>query len=267
MNAVITVATNFQKSQILRFVNSFRENNQTDKLIIVISNNDVKKHSDFIEEMKHVVSWFMIDDSYLSNKYYIISERFKFYIKILASYNFENVFLCDCRDVIFQGNVFKHNIQKLTLFCEEGMIEPEPFNRFTISYCNKTKYDFIKHNKIINAGTILGPQKDIVDLCNTIISHIAVIPELKNEVGNPFNFDQAVLNIIGYEHPNADIIQNCNIVNTMGLSIAHKEINDKGYFVSRDGNICDVVHQFDRCNTDMIDKIVKRNLPIDDLLS
>lgn len=266
MNAVITVATNFKQSQILRFVNTFRESNQTDKIIIIISNNDVEKHSSFIKNMKHVVDWFVVDDSYLSNKYYIISERFKFYIKILALYNFENVFLCDCRDIIFQGNIFKHNIQKLTLFCEEGNIEPEPFNRFTISYCNKNKYDLIKHNKIINAGTILGPQKDIVDLCHTIVSYIAVIPELKNEVGTPFNFDQAVLNIIGYEHPNVDIIPNCKIINTMGLSIAHKDINENGYFITRDGDICDVVHQFDRCTSDMICKIAKRNIPIDDLV-
>lgn len=267
MNAVITVSTNFHKSQILRFVNSFKESNQTDKIIIVISKEDVNKHSTFIKELKHTVEWFVVDDSYLSNKYYIISERFKFYTKILASFDFKTVFLCDCRDVIFQGDIFKHNVQKLTLFCEEGVIEPEPFNRFTISYCDNAKYDKIKHNKIINAGTILGPQKDILELCYNITSHIEKIPQLKNEVGNPYNFDQAVLNIIGYNHFNVNIVPNCTIINTMGLASAHKEINDSGYFISRDGVICDVVHQLDRCPKDMIQQLQQRGLCVDDLLN
>jgi hypothetical protein len=272
-NLIITVATNFKPTAIERFVKSFRFTNTDDHICICINHNDSNKHFTFLKEMnrQYNVDFFLIDDSFLTNKYYIQTERFKIFIPILKSYDVANVFMCDSRDVIFQRNIFEYKCNKLIAFEEADIIANESFNTFVIkSYCN-TRYELIKNKKILNVGTLYGEKDYIIHVCNKITELLNNAPVYFNHVGNPYLYDQAVYNIAVYTGLlNAEYINVSNnsqgIVNTIGLQCAFKQINNDGFFTNINGDVCYVVHQFDRCTQDMLLKLKNRGLPIEDLL-
>ena len=270
MNAVISVATNFNPISIDRFITSFTNHNLLDKVVIIINNNDAEKHKEFCKKHKFNIEWFVVDDSYLFNKYYVITERFKYISKILKNSNYDKVFMVDIRDVIFQDNIFA-KLNRLTFFKEADIIENEPYNRFVVNHVNPTAYQTIKKLPIINAGTVFGSRKEIIEVCNNIYDNISKIPIVLNEVQNPFNFDQGYLNVAVHYHKilngNFDLSGNEDgIVNTIGLSCAYKAINENGFFITKNGLQSCVVHQFDRCDKDTIEKLRYRGLPVDDLL-
>lgn len=269
-NLIISVATNFNPIAIERFVLSFRQFNILDKILLIINKEDVKKHDRFIKKYKTDIEWYVVDDTYLFNKYYVITERFKYISKILKNIDCDKVFMVDVRDVIFQDNIFKLN--KLTFFKEADVIENEPYNRFVVNHVNSKAFQIIKHLPIINAGTIYGPKNKIIDVCNSIYNNISKIPVVLNEVNNPFNFDQGFLNVavhyLKFADNDFDLSGNEDgYVNTIGLSCAYKNVDDNGFFVTKNGLKSCVVHQFDRCSKEMIKQLTQRGLPVDDLLN
>lgn len=270
MNAVIAVATNFNPISIDRFITSFRQYNLLDKAVVIINKTDVEKHKEFCRNHKHDIEWFVIDDSYLFNKYYIISERFKMFTAILKQSNYEYVFLADVRDLIFQGDIFA-KLNKLTFFKEAAAIEDDQYNKYTINHINPAAYQIIKSQPIINAGTIYGPKNKIIEVCEFLTDAISKTPIVLNEVNNPFNFDQPHLNVAVhyFKFLGGDFNLSGNedgVVNTIGLSCAYKAINENGMFVTKHGIQSCVVHQFDRCDNDTIEKLKYRGLPVEDLL-
>lgn len=268
-NLIVSVATNFNPVAIERFVLSFRQFNILDKILLIINQEDVKKHSDFIKKYKTDIEWYVVDDTYLFNKYYVITERFKYISKILKNIDCDKVFMVDVRDVVFQGNIFE--LENLTFFKEADIIENEPYNRFVVNHVNPKAFQVIKHLPIINAGTIYGPKDKIIDVCDSIYDHISKIPVVLNEVNNPFNFDQGYLNVAVHysKFVGGDFDLSGNedgYVNTIGLSCAYKNVDDNGFFINMNGVKSHVVHQFDRCSKDMIKQLIKRGLPVDDLV-
>jgi len=270
MNAVIAVATNFNPISIDRFITSFRQNNLLDKAIIVINKNDVERHKEFCKKHQSNIEWYVVDDSYLFNKYYIISERFKMFTAILKQSKYENVFLADVRDLIFQGNIFD-KLNRLTFFKEADIIENEQYNKFTINHINPIAYQAIKSQPIINAGTIYGPKNKIIEVCEFLTDAITKTPIMLNEVNNPFNFDQPHLNVavhyLKFLEGDFDLSGNEDgVVNTVGLSCAFRAVNEDGIFITKNGLKSCVVHQFDRCDANTIKELRRRGLPVDDLL-
>lgn len=271
MNTILTIATNFKQSAIDRFVLSFRQFNTIDKVIIVINHDDVKNNKDYIKKTKEKwnIDWRVFDDSYLFNKYFIISERFSIFESILKNEDVDLVFLCDCRDVLFQGDPFI-STNSLTFFQEPEIIANEQFNSFTINFIDKATFIKIKHNPIICAGTIVGPRNLIIDLCKTLKDLISKAPIIFNEVNNPFNFDQALLNIIVYSNKlgHEQFVLSNNeggIVNTIGLSHSFRKI-ERGFFYTKNNIRSTVVHQFDRCDKQILQNIAERGLDVSDLI-
>lgn len=270
-NLIISVATNFNPIAIERFVRSFKQFNTLDKILFIINKQDVEKHGDFIQHQKSNIDWYVVDDTYLFNKYYVITERFKYISKILKSVDCDKVFMVDARDVIFQGNIF--DLNKLTFFKEADVIQNEPYNRFVVNHVNSAAYQNIKHLPIINAGTIFGPKDKIITVCDIIYEAISKIPIVLNEVNNPFNFDQGYLNVAVHYlkilNGDFDISGNEDgFVNTIGLPCSYKVIDNDGFFITQNKLKSRVVHQFDRCNHNMITQLAKRRmLPVDDLLN
>jgi len=270
-NLVLATSTNFTQSSLERFIGSFRQSDIDDVIAICINQLDVTNNKDFLRYThdKYKVDYLIIDDSHLTNKYYIQNDRFRFYQNIINEYNVDKVFICDCRDVIFQDNIFKND--GLIFVKEADIIQNEPFNTFVIRSYNNQAYETIKNKPILNVGTILGKKEDIINVCKLITEYLKTAPVYFNEVGNPFLYDQAVFNIIVHY---TDLIKtpytltgnNEDVVNTIGLAHSYRNINDEGVFVNISGNIPAVVHQFDRCSADLINKIANRNLPITDLL-
>lgn len=270
MNALLTIATNFNEHAINRFVKSFRQFNTNDKIIIVINQKDARDKVDYLKTLKSEfqVDWRVVDDSYIFNKYYVISERFNIFKSILRDEELRMIFMCDSRDVLFQNDPFTAT-NMLTFFLEPEIICNEPFNTFTIRHLDSKIFDNIKNKHIICAGTIMGMQKDVLSICNTLAENIAKIPIILNEVGNPFNFDQAILNMLVYSGAiiNQFILSNNQdgIVNTIGLSQSFRKIHD-GFFYTENGIRSAVVHQFDRCDRGILLQLKERGLDIEDLL-
>ena len=100
-NIILSAAVGYKFEQIELFIKSLRKY-YSGKICFIISKND----QILVDKLKTHRCDFILSDI---SKKEIQFERYNIYLKYLKNKTFNQILLCDCRDIVFQGNPFKKN--------------------------------------------------------------------------------------------------------------------------------------------------------------
>ncbi|WP_394993606.1 hypothetical protein [Emticicia sp.] len=182
--------------------------------------------------------------------YYVATSRFMLYYSYLKQNEYDNVFLTDTRDVIFQEDIFKKiEANKVYAFEENGeiILEKENWNKqWIIAGYGNDVFEEIKQNNIYCSGTILGDYESICHFLNDYTSHI-----IRDKIPNKMEgFDQGIFNyFISYKKlPYFTKLPNGNRVFTVGMQKMEdiKIVDNKIYYEGHLDLFPSVIHQYDR---------------------
>ena len=166
-NLVLTAAVGYDFKQIELFIRSLRKY-YFDKVYIIIDKKD-----NLIEYEIKKFNCNVIKTSI--NKKDIQFQRYKIYTDLLNKKNFENILLCDSRDIYFQNDPFKYNYSgSINFFLEDFKIKDCPYNsNWLIKTYGKNEFEKIADKTILCSGTVLGSQKKIKEYLNLMVKNIS----------------------------------------------------------------------------------------------
>lgn len=185
--------------------------------------------------------------SFVTYRYFI----YKLFIKYYGKY-FSNIFITDIRDVIFQENPFKWNIESGIYLVEEHpkiTIGKDLSNKIYLKNYNPNKR--IYQNSIINGGTIYGTYPYILHFLSELLTYICSFGCNSNDQGG---INSYVRSINLYPFPLFILNSSHTPVKTIALWINHYSkccLPVTNFILNEDKSIPNVVHQYDR--------IIKRN--------
>jgi len=109
------------------------------------------------------------------NKKEIQFKRYKIFLEYLKNKTFNNILLCDSRDIYFQGNPFKFNYNgSINFFLEDHLIKDCPYNsNWIIKTYGKKEFDNISSKIILCSGTVLGNNFKIKEYLNLMENYIS----------------------------------------------------------------------------------------------
>ena len=164
-NLVLSAACGLDPKSIEFFLKSLRKYyNEEVIFLIKKEDNEVKK---LLNQQN--CRYLEID----VHKFDVQIERYKFYLKILEKDKYNNVLICDSRDIYFQSNPFDYNyIGSINFFLEDKKIKDCPHNsNWIIKTYGKKIFNEIA-DKIINcSGTTLGTHQKMRDYLKLMINH------------------------------------------------------------------------------------------------
>lgn len=259
-NVVLTPATNVRDHPALhRFIKSFRKFNKTDD-VVLLTDNSTQPLQHFFKEYDIQTILFNYPYPTISNaKYFGVLDFLK------SNQQYQNIFICDSRDLVFQGNVFEDLPLNdfLYVFTEDNgfPISKQIVNvNWILHVYGNTILQKIQHNLILNAGTYLGSKQYITQTFELIIS------EMRRTGKTEYDYqilDQAILNYISVE-TSSELFPherklNGDIVATVGLTVTYQHYNMSKTDVDEvivendtmylNGKLPKVVHQYDRSPT------------------
>jgi len=256
---IITYISNYPFEVFDRFIGSLNDTGFSGKIHLIISANDKPVIRLLKKKYNNI---FPIVDN-LPKKTHVNCHRF-FCIQHLLKrvmFDCDYFLICDSRDVLFQKNIETYpydsdidiyGFQEGITIAEEKVFNT-PWIKIIEQIVNEPVYDIIANNKIICCGTTIGKFDAIKKYINTMCDII--------ETNNiTMNLDQGIHNYLLYLNKlelNVKILSNNdNLVNTIGND-AHI-LDEEGHILNRNNEISYVVHQYDRCSTDIREKISKK---------
>jgi len=167
-NLVLTAAIGYRFDQLEFFIKSLR-NFYNDSITFLVGHNDIELEKELKKFNCEIIKTKI-------NKKEIQFKRYKIFLDYLSNKNFNNVLLCDSRDIYFQSNPFDFNYDgKINFFLEDHLIKNCPFNsNWIIKTFGKTEYKKISENIILCSGTVLGQNKNIKEYLELITKNIAI---------------------------------------------------------------------------------------------
>ena len=266
-NLIITTCINYSFEIFQRFIGSVFDSIDNVELVIFIGENDIN-HILKLNNIYKNIKYFIVDNKNV----HIVSFRFELYYDFLIKNknNYQYIFMCDSRDVLFQKNIFTHPIissnYDLYIFEEESKhitIDKCQFNSLYVSRTQLPIQSIVYNKPIICAGTILGTEKGILRYLKEF--NLILNNEIPENIKNLYGVDAGINYKIIYSNLLNDINiyfskNNEKLVYTMAfpifLNIINYNIllnNDKQ--ICYDKEVCYCVHQYDRLN-DIIKKII-----------
>lgn len=267
---IIGTAINYQINDLKNFINSFRHFNSDAKVILLTGSiND--ETNDYL--LKNNIDFFPISNINTSWSK-LVNKRFLIYLSILKSsfFKFNNIFVTDVRDVLFQSNPFQSLPTDYLYFAleDESILMREIFNSsgqadlFGITrFCEPDIIEFMGNFPVICCGTILGSS-------NKMISLLELYQKLYFHFKNHVNFDesnqcadQGIINLIARlpmlsSQINGTILNSGNLIATIGLSVKANpnslKVENGKIFVN--GNLPAIVHQYDRFSDEIVKSIL-----------
>ena len=268
----MTCCINYDYEIFERFIGSLFDCTNNVDLVIFIGENDVE-HILKLKKKYNNIIYFVIDNKNV----HIVNYRFYLYYHFLNTnknkYNY--IFICDSRDVLFQKNIFNHNI--LSSNYDLYIFEEETFNitidkcRFNSLYIKKSGLDInnLVYNKpILCVGTILGNEKGIINYLEQFV--FILLNEVNEKNRSYYGTDSG----INYKIIYGDLLKNIKIykcknedklVYTMAFpnylnKIDYNNLLNNKKQICYENEVCCCVHQYDRLDEDIKNKIsVKYN--------
>jgi hypothetical protein len=251
---VLTYCSGYSFEVYDRFVGTLMDTGYSGTIYIVVQEKDIPTISKLIKKYDKNVR--IILDNVVQTSH-VNCHRFLVYKKFLESntFNSEYVLLCDSRDVLFQRNIEKYELDKnIDIYCFAEDIQIKNEKVCTVSWLlqiekivSETFYESIKENMVICAGTTLlkiNALKDYINLmCDILVNYNIKV-----------NLDQGVHTYIIYTNKipniNVQILENKdNFVNTVGLGL--KKVKNKK-IVNELDEVSYIVHQYDRFDREML---------------
>lgn len=242
-NLIMGVAKGYGWDILEPFVTSFERNCPSAELVLFVDDISAFTRAR-LQRCKRVV---VVDIPAAYKNILIIHSRWKMCADFLEQFGaaYEQVFLTDTRDVIFQADIFesfKDHSSYLGYVTENFLIgEDKIYNYFWLKSCfGRAEADRLSDKKIICCGTIVGTVNEMKIFCRAMWSN------LKAEM--IWGHEQAVMNYLVYENL-------LPIENLLEIDVEHGEIFTaqapkipvRGDLILRlDCGVPAVVHQYDR---------------------
>ena len=239
-NLVMAVATGYGWHDLEPFIISCKKHCPDADLVLFVDN--LSKFTQ--DKLKDKVILQPIPENLKSMS--VVCSRFIMYKDFLDAHNeYENIFVSDIRDVIFQGDIFKAYDQHknfLVYATEAELIKNDRGNNnqtWIKRFFGETEYQNLKDKIIICAGTVLGSRAELQIFFDNMIKTIANQME--------WGKDQAALNYLVHDNlvPIENLIEsnvNDGAIFTTGI-IDNPKVSDDNV-LRGDGNIPAVVHQY-----------------------
>jgi len=257
-NVVLGISINFSAMDLKNLILSFREFNKVDDMILFVDPVQLdamqRVFANYNVQFKPLCFHDIIDTP-IHNSRYIKCLEF-----LIEHNEYKNVFLCDTKDVVFQGNVFNGlEDEFLYLFQEDtgALISDDmEFNgRWIYHAYGPEILQRMNPENIICSGTILGSYNRIVNTLTLLKREMLRIKKEKPELFRDMILDQVIMNYFARidETTKNDITvkRSGDIVATVGISLIHERLrkdeilmNEKQILVN--GCLPHVVHQYDR---------------------
>jgi hypothetical protein len=166
-NLILSAAVGYNFEQVEFFVKSLRKHYEGD-VCFIISEKDLELdvrlqdyNCDIIKTKIH--------------KKKIQFKRYEIFSKYLNNKNYNNILLCDSRDIYFQGNPFEFNYNgPINFFLEDFKIKNCPYNsNWIIKTYGKKEFDQISNKTILCSGTVLGESEKIKEYLKLITKYIS----------------------------------------------------------------------------------------------
>jgi len=239
---VMTLCTGYSYPIFQRFVGSLYDTGFSGSCYIFCQDSDLPVLTKLKEEYPNIIA-VTCDLSRFTT--HMQSSRFKYMAEYLEKdLDYDYLFICDSRDVLFQRNIEEYPLKgDLYAFEEEQFIGKCRFNSQWIHDVERViqRQILLQDKPIICSGTIIVSKKATVKYLNAM-SQIMLDPRWVK-----YPADQGPHNFLCYENPlKLDIVFSSNIdnlVNTVGYG--HKEVIDDK-IVNSKKEVSYAVHQYDR---------------------
>lgn len=166
-NLILSAAIGYQFNQIEFFIKSLRKFYQ-DSVTFMIGEKD--------DEIEKELKKFGCDVVKIKvSKNEIQFKRYKTFLNYLQNKDFNNILLCDSRDIYFQSNPFEYNYKgQINFFLEDLSIKECSYNsNWILKTYGKNELKKISNKTILCSGTVLGQNKKIKEYLNLIIRNIS----------------------------------------------------------------------------------------------
>ena len=245
-NLIMGSGSGFSWNLFEPFITSFVKYSKNTELVLFVNNI-----SNFtLDRLTHCGGDIKLEPFEHTN--YIGIERFKNFKRYVDAHGdeYEQIFITDTRDVIFQGDIFEHfkNYSNFLGYATEvddiaGSKTGNPFNyNLLVNSFGKEEADKLAKKKTVCAGSaIIGTPQEMKVFLEKLLSY--------NLQEYPFGFDQAAFNYLIYNNliPIKNLIEIDVITGEIFTNGLITENKIRGDFILRgDGGIPSVVHQYDR---------------------
>jgi len=166
-NLIITAAVNLMPNQLTLFIKSLRKY-YNDDVCIVIGENDYALEKELKKDQVIILKTNI-------PKKAIQFKRYEIFHKFLKDKYYENILLCDSRDIYFQSNPFAFKYKgQINFFLEDKKIRDCPFNsNWLIKTYGKKEFIEISDKIILCSGTVLGSYEKINEYLGLLINNIS----------------------------------------------------------------------------------------------
>jgi hypothetical protein len=255
-NCVLTTGTANIQEELERFVKSFRKHNTIDDIVIMMPDYHINEQACRDLKQQYNVRIATYSFQFCNNLADLMTKRFVAYMQYLKQFEYNKVFMCDSRDMLFQGNIFDYNFKEdIVVFKEINKVKDNNIAKGWLNAFDDLEVrETIANSYNICLGTLLGSYSGVLKF----------IPPFLDKMfssGLPLNYDQIIYNYLihtnaieGLTHQYQD---NHGPVATIGDQDAHKTVSVKenGTVVIDDTYIPLVVHQWDRLSLNLQNKI------------
>lgn len=202
-----------------------------------------------------------------------VTDRWKNFLEYLEQHgnDYEQVFITDTRDVIFQGDVFeslKKHSSYLGYVTEGANIDTNGWNyKKLFQSFNDEKVDGLIGKPVICCGTVIGTTNEMKIFLHTMLKYLP---------GAKVGYDQATQQYITYNNllPIENLIkidaQSGEIFTSFLFHLNHPVETRDEFILRGDGGIPAIVHQYDRQGSliRLIDRVYRdRNFQADEKFS
>lgn len=173
-NLILAAAIGYNFQQIELFIKSLRKY-FFDEICFVIGENDIE-----LEKKLKIYNCKIIKTNI--NKKKIQFKRYEFFLNYINNKEFNNILLCDARDIYFQENPFKYNFTgSINFFLEDYKIGNCPYNsNWIIKTYGRSELEKISNKTILCSGTVLGKFERVQEYLKLMTTHIEKFKYKKN---------------------------------------------------------------------------------------
>ena len=245
MNEIITFGKNYKLTPGIKvFVESAKK--VCDKITVIDGQNSPEVIDYLTSSGVNVFSTTNLD-----SKFNVQSTLSPYTLKTIYAYLYLkhfsealNVYLADFTDLYFQKNPFDIiQNDKCYVTSENNSIQQCQTNTTWLNICyNSDIFNLIKHNEILNGGSIFGTRASCVDTLKEMCTDMT---HIISRVGNYPNIDQACLNkVVYFDRFKFNILNKLQVTN-----LAHHKNClfkfHKGGQIDIYGTVPHVIHQYD----------------------
>lgn len=248
-NCILTTASDNIKDELTHFTKQARRYHSNDDIVIVMP--DYHMDTQYCKELKkeYNVRIATYSIQFCNNLADLMTKRFIAYEQYLQRFEYNKVFICDCRDLHFQGNIFDYNFDTdIVCFKEANILKGNPIsNGWLEIFKDSAVKKQLGECYNLCLGTLLGTYKGIFKFIKPFLNEMF-------SSGLALNNDQIIFNYLIYLNKIEGLIAKLETnetgpVATIGDQVAHAsvKVNDEGIvLIGETNHIPAVIHQYDR---------------------